>query len=653
MTASENLDAAIFGRLPRIAVFVLTLLLILFVALRYAEPIGDGDLFWHMEYARQMLDRGTLVVSSLPYSWTPTSNAMNYCAWISELILYGLWRTTGLAGIFALRYAIVAFVLGLVWLFARGRKISTTPLGLGLIAMLVGLIYSGTLPKAEMFSLACFTSVVFVYCRFRAADLAIRTTALQLYIIPAIVLLWVNSHGAFILVSPLLTAIGIGEFGLFAAGAAERLPHSAMLHMLLAWMLCGAAVTLTPYGLAYPVELFNEYALGAVARPDGRWNTAMRSIFDPNVGRELIVWLVGMTVLVTGLIAWAWRRAGTALLRWLPLGLASLPYIPLYVAYLRSTHFLPIMVAFFALAMGGLLAERTPRRAGSSVTASKLAGAAFAGALSIYGTCDAYFRPSEVGWVGFGISTLNPVAEAEFLARQNLGPDIYNVFDSGGYLIWRLYPRYLVETDSRSFPYLSWFEDQYAFTSGTLFEPFLQKYPADVAVIDLAKQDMWRNFVKTRDWRLVYYGPTAAIFVRAPKLAEVSREPADDDPLRFADLESEAAAVHVFEFSTFMGDYKVAKVALQRLTRDLRWRTPQTELDKAIAYRDAMRAIAARDFPLAFENLQKGLWSRPVSDRDRLVLTLLVSLVRSPEKLDDNARSQVVEALRRIVPAGF
>ena len=34
--------------------------LLLFVALRFAQPIEDGDLFWHMKYGSQMLERGTL-----------------------------------------------------------------------------------------------------------------------------------------------------------------------------------------------------------------------------------------------------------------------------------------------------------------------------------------------------------------------------------------------------------------------------------------------------------------------------------------------------------------------------------------------------------------------------------------------------------------
>ena len=30
------------------------------VGLRFAQPIKDGDLFWHMAYDSQMLERGSL-----------------------------------------------------------------------------------------------------------------------------------------------------------------------------------------------------------------------------------------------------------------------------------------------------------------------------------------------------------------------------------------------------------------------------------------------------------------------------------------------------------------------------------------------------------------------------------------------------------------
>lgn len=60
---------------------------------------------------------------------------------------------------------------------------------------------------------------------------------------------------------------------------------------------------------------------------------------------------------------------------------------------------------------------------------------------------DAWRNPQFGAWLGFGIGYINPVPEAEFLASQQLGPRMYNLFDSGGYLLWRLYPQYRVMVD--------------------------------------------------------------------------------------------------------------------------------------------------------------------------------------------------------------
>jgi len=132
--------------------------------------------------------------------------------------------------------------------------------------------------------------------------------------------------------------------------------------------------------------------------------------------------------------------------------------------------------------------------------------------LACAGIADIWLQPSENGWVGFGINAVNPVVEAEFLARQKLGPDLYNTFNNGGYLLWRLWPAYKVMVDSRAFPFSAWFQDQYDFSTGKTFASFLQKYPARVAVAELSQTELWP------EWRLVFYGPVAALFIRTEDL---------------------------------------------------------------------------------------------------------------------------------------
>ena len=99
---------------------------------------------------------------------------------------------------------------------------------------------------------------------------------------------------------------------------------------------------------------------------------------------------------------------------------------------------------------------------------------------------------------------------------------------------------------------------RYSFSTGKSFASFLQKYPARVAVAELARTELWRNFMWSPDWRLAYYGPVAAVFIRTEDVPRLAIAPADTDPDRFLDLRSPGAAVRVFEFATFIGDHRSA-----------------------------------------------------------------------------------------------
>lgn len=273
----------------------------------------------------------------------------------------------------------------------------------------------------------------------------------------------------------------------------------------------------------------------------------------------------------------------------------------------------------------------------------------------------AWLEPSSGSWPGFGINYVNPVAEAEYLAKRSLGdgrrPDagaagthLYNIFDSGGYLLWRLYPGYRVMTDSRSFPYLAWFEDQYRFTMGVSFAEFLERYPADIAVIDHAKDRCQRNFLDSIAWRPVFYGPTAAVFVRrGHETADESRTPPAHGGIER--LRNGATALAVFEFAVAVGDYEPAWAVLAQLEGPLRHHLTASRLRILLAYRDARQALARADFAGMRDLLRLGLVGRPVSDRDRQALDLLDqrAAALADRRPEDVAIAE--EALARLVPA--
>ena len=300
-------------------VFVLLAVL----AVRFAEPILDGDLFWHMAYAKQMLARHTLIPDHTAFSWTPTSNGTIYCAWASELFFYWLWQHLGQASVFVFRYLCVLAVLALAWNYARQLGSARTPLTYLVLMILMLASTVGAIIKPEIFSLVFFNVLVWLFFQAKF-EARIR----WLYAAPVLMLIWVNTHGAFILAAPFLAATAVGE-------TLNRGFDRYVRHLLTAWALCGVAVLLTPYGIHYPWQLFQDHVLGHIPRAAITWNAAYQSIFAGTApGFHFIDFLLLMAEIVA-LVAVVARRRDRSVL------LANVVYIPLFMVYLRTTFFWP------------------------------------------------------------------------------------------------------------------------------------------------------------------------------------------------------------------------------------------------------------------------------------------------------------------------
>lgn len=598
--------------------------LLLVVAVRFAEPVQDSDLFWHMAYARQMLQHATLIPDHGAFSWTPTSNRMIYCAWLAEFVLYGLWQAFGLAGIFALRYAVLLAVLALAWRYARRRGVAESPVSALLLLLLPLASYVGTLTKPELFSLLFFNVVVYAYFRAREEDRAGGRAGPWLFLVPGVVALWVNMHGGFVLLAPLLLVVAAGEALNRRFSPLCALGPRAFRQMLAAWALCAVSVCMTPYGIAYPRQLVSDNLLRATPRPDIAWNNAHQTIWSPRMPRSTFATLLLVMLLLAVVLAVAAaRRAGRGGRLDFALLLANLVYAALFAAGpLRVGYFWPAVFTYSSLHWLHLARAGGPwpalPRARLGVATICLALVLGLGGASIY---RARYRPYDGSWLGFGTGYMNPVVEADFLEGHALGPRLYTIFDSGGYLLWRLAPRYQVMVDGRSFPYLGWFDDQYRFARGEAFAEFLEKYPAKTAVIDLAKRECVRNFLRAPDWRVVFYGPTAAVFVqKSVSLPETASRFA---PERFASLRNGVTALRVFEFAAAVGDDATVWRVLRQLETRLRWQVDAVDLRAAVAYREAHQALHAANYAAARDLFNQALRDKTIGDRDGLILLFL------------------------------
>ncbi len=541
--------------------------ILIVIAVRFAEPIQDGDLFWHLAYARQMLEHGTLRLDHAAFSWMPATSDMLYNAWLAELGLDGLYTWLGLGGLFALRYVVLAAVAALAWRQARRLGVGRSALVPVVVLTLVLGSYAGSIVKPELFSLLATNLLAFVLFRVkRAPD---ETAAVRLaWTIPLLLLVWVNSHGAFVLAAPVLAAALVGEtLNLRLSPGLALTPH-VHRHLVAASVAAAATVVVNPYGLAYPRQLFADYVLGARPRPDAAWNVAHVG-FGGRIGSALHPeeLLVLMVVVLVGLgAARATRGPRGARVDWM-LVLVNAATIPFFFLWGRTTYFWPAVFAPSALVLlADVRALGAARPAWTRAPQLREVAAAVLVYLAAVACWGAWARPFPQSWLGFGIGYVNPVVEAEYVARHGLGPRLYNVGDAGGYLLWRLGPAVQVMADSRSFPFLSWFDEHYAFIHGRDFDGFLARHPADVAVIDLDKPALLGRFLASPQWKVVFYGPTSAVLL--PRDREV---PPPDPELaaRFEHMRNAATALRVLDLATRLDDAPTARVVLSQLESTL------------------------------------------------------------------------------------
>ncbi len=187
----------------------------------------------------------------------------------------------------------------------------------------------------------------------------------------------------------------------------------------------------------------------------------------------------------------------------------------------------------------------------------------------------------------------------------------------------------------------AWFQDQARFTYGGIFDDFQTRYPARLAVIEHRQAACERNFLDSPDWRAIFYGPTAAVFVRRGD--ERPGEAADPPPHGgLAHLHNGVTALRVFDFATAAGDLAAAWPVLEQAEGPLRRQIAPAALQIREAYRDAWSAIARRDYARAGSLLQQGLTGRAASQRDRQAQALLAD--RAAGRRGDAARIEAALA---------
>ena len=170
-------------------------------------PASDPDLFWHLASGDWMLDHGRLLDHDV-FSFTRAGAPYASGQWLGQLALALAFRAGGWVGIDVLRAALVG--VGAFFLARAVLRVQPHPAWAApplLAALLVTKIVWGDRP--QLFTLALFPLVLDILLAARL-DGRLR----RLAVVPPLLVLWANLHGAF--------PVGLALVAIFTIEAAAR-----------------------------------------------------------------------------------------------------------------------------------------------------------------------------------------------------------------------------------------------------------------------------------------------------------------------------------------------------------------------------------------------------------------------------------------------
>ncbi len=425
------------NRLQTRNLFVIILTVGLFVLA--ARNVTDPDVWWHLRTGQLIVQTHKLFHTD-PYSFTRAGRPWVDHEWLSQILIFALFKTAGWSGLIAAFAVLIAFTFLLLFARCPGRPyVAGAMTAWGAITAVPSF---GVRP--QMFTLLLASLFLLLLER------SYQRSVLLWWLLP-LMLLWVNLHAGYPVGILLIVLFLLGDALDWAFGRHEFLHPGRFRNLALLALACIAIVPLNPYGIAmyrYPLETLHSHAMLAYI---GEWSSP-----DFHQGRYLPVLLIILASILLSAFCPRRLRARELLLLAITTyaALRSVRHIPIYVLVA-----VPLLSGMLQAMLQGtnkwnLLERPTPlTRIKFLVNVALLGGfIVFAGLRVRY----------VIQHQAEAIRKEFPSAAVAFLTSTKPPPPIMNHYNWGGYFIWKLYPEYKVYIDGRADVYGDSFMNEFA-----------------------------------------------------------------------------------------------------------------------------------------------------------------------------------------------
>lgn len=490
------------------------------VAMGYAlfaglHTVTDYDVFWQLATGRWIAQNHRI----------PSVDVLSYTAqgqpWIypvgSELLLYAIFL---MGGYTLLSWLGATACIASVALLLQPGKLATAMLAI----VAVPLIAARTSPRAEMFSVVLFAAFLPLLWQ------QYETGRAKLWLLPILMLAWVNLHLGFVSGLALIGGYLLLEV-LQLLWPSERNAALQRLRRAWPWLLTTCLATLVnPWGWGiYQALLRQEAAMAAHSQSISEWAsvpmnwtaaTSTLSLRNPNATFLVLLLIVAFAVAC----AICRRQPGAAVLL---VGSAFLGVRHIRLQGLFAVVVVVIAGAVFASFFDSLQSRIADVRIWSLPA---MASVCFLVVLACVRCVDlvtnrTYLAATKIASFGTGLSWWFPEKAADFILRENIPGRIFNDYNEGGFVAWRLGPKYQDYIDGRAIPFGPELlkhtnELMQSPPDSPLWRSEAEKSDINTIIVPLGRYDALQffpalpQFCSSDTWRPVYLDEVSAVFVR-------------------------------------------------------------------------------------------------------------------------------------------
>ncbi len=502
------------SKIQRLAEYLLIILALLgafiFLQLSMSLELSDTDIWLHLKTGDYTLQNKAVVQADFYSGPALGKSWVNHSA-LTQITYYWLFNRAGPDGL--IYFSSTVMLLAFLLLFFSAYK-DKASLSLSVICVSLAIFASQVRfnIRPENFSVLFFCAYLFIFVKYKNKK--------TVFILPFIQLLWVNCHGFFIL-GPLLIAL-FGISGWLSLrkqlpwdwGESIRTDKKVQRNLIFVFILSVAVSLINPNGIKgalYPLVMI------------------FQNIFHPNFIHRQIIELVAPWKLDYQQV-WAYYLLlvvsfASFLFNFRKINFA---YLLAWIVLLAASFNINRNIIFFNCLACLVCADNFSRMK------NKLPALKYACLIAIiYISASSGLRLLEARYYLFednrfksallGVSDRYPQKAADFISQNKLPDNLFNTFNHGAYLIYRLCPPHHVFVDGRTELYGSgFFQDYCRILDADLpaADKLLDEYDINTVLLSgklFEFKALAGHLYRSKDWALVYLNPDGLIFIRQAK----------------------------------------------------------------------------------------------------------------------------------------